>query len=368
MTDTTNAVDIAEVGNADEQKNIAQPLGTLEHLPPNDLVIGDNVRDKADLDKEFLASLREHGVLVPITARSLDDGQPLVRNGQRRVLGAREVGLTTVPVYVLPANASDEAAEAIERIVEQIVSNDQKRDLTDAQRARGIQQILDAGLSATKVAKRLSVSRAVVKAASTAAASTTAMEALNSGQLSLVEAAAIAEFEDDGAALQRLVDAAGSPRFDHTVAQLREERAAQQAYADAAATSPAQGYTVLDQCPHWRDTSRVGLRYLRTAAGAEATDEAVTNPAHWAVFLTEDTVYVDAQTAEPVDEDDIDFHSRFRPDEQPEDGLHVNSVLEKTVFVPEWYLREPRGGGADGGGYRHQLPADQRRAGHDRQR
>jgi ParB family transcriptional regulator, chromosome partitioning protein len=53
--------------------------------------------------------------------------------------------------------------------------------------------MIDAGLSATKVAK-FSVSRDVVKAASTAGASTTTMEALNSGQLSLVEAAAITEF------------------------------------------------------------------------------------------------------------------------------------------------------------------------------
>jgi ParB-like chromosome segregation protein Spo0J len=85
--------------------------------------------------------------------RSEDGTTVTVRNGQRRTLGAREVGLTSVPVYVLPANACDETAEAVERIVHQIVTNDQKADLTDAQRARGIQQMIDAGLSATKVAK-----------------------------------------------------------------------------------------------------------------------------------------------------------------------------------------------------------------------
>ena len=78
-----------------------------------------------------------------------------MRNGQRRTLGAREVGLATVPVYVVTASAGDEAAEAVERIVHQIVTNDQKADLTDAQRARGIQQMIDVGLSASKVAKIL---------------------------------------------------------------------------------------------------------------------------------------------------------------------------------------------------------------------
>jgi hypothetical protein len=42
-----------------------------------------------------------------------------------------------------------------ERVAEQVVENDQRRQLTDAQRARGIQQMIDAGLSVTKVAKIL---------------------------------------------------------------------------------------------------------------------------------------------------------------------------------------------------------------------
>ena len=134
MTDTTNnTVDAAEI-DADTEAGHEQAIGSLEHLDPHALQIGENVRDAVDLDKELLASLRQHDVLVPITAvRSDVDGRILVRNGQRRTLGAREVGLSSVPVYVLPATASDETAEAVERIVHQIVTNDQKADLTDAQ-------------------------------------------------------------------------------------------------------------------------------------------------------------------------------------------------------------------------------------------
>ena len=190
--------------------------GNLEHLDPNTVQIGENIRDAVDLNKEFLDSLREHGVLVPLTAVRGDDGVVRIRNGQRRTLGAREVGLATVPVYVLPATATDDAAEAVERIVHQIVANDHKADLTDVQRTRGIQQMIDAGLSATKVAKRLSVSRDTVKAATTAAGSDTAMDALSSGQLSLTEAAAITEFEEDPASVSKLLEAAGGPQFEHT--------------------------------------------------------------------------------------------------------------------------------------------------------
>lgn len=315
-----------------------EPNGTLEHVDPANLQIGENVRDAVDLGKDFLSSLKEHGVLIPITAVRGDDGTLIVRNGQRRTLGARQVGLASVPVYVMPPGATDADAERIERIVHQIVTNDQKADLTDAQRARGIQQMLDAGLSATKVAKSLSIGRDTVKAAAAAAGSPTAMEALNSGQLSLVEAAAVTEFESDPDAVRRLLDAAGEPRFDHTLAQLREERASAQAYEAAAASYTARGFTVLDNDPGWGNPSCVSTRYLRTADGGEVTEAAIGDPAHWAVLLYEDTGWADRETGEIIDSALIDWNTEDDPDAQAADGLrHFNSVVETTTYDPEWF-------------------------------
>ena len=54
-------------------------------------------------------------------------------------MAARKLGLSSIPVYVVPATAADAAAETIERIVHQIVTNDQDLDLTDAQRARAVE-------------------------------------------------------------------------------------------------------------------------------------------------------------------------------------------------------------------------------------
>ena len=56
MTDTTNTVDTAEV-DANMGASAGQAIGSLEHLDPNVLQIGENVRDAVDLGKEFLASL-----------------------------------------------------------------------------------------------------------------------------------------------------------------------------------------------------------------------------------------------------------------------------------------------------------------------
>jgi ParB family chromosome partitioning protein len=322
--------------------------GSLEHLDPNTVDIGENVRDAVDLNKAFLDSLREHGVLVPLTAVRGDDGVVRIRNGQRRTLGAREVGLATVPVYVLPATATDDAAEPVERIVHQIVTNDQNDDLTDVQRARGIQQMIDAGLSATKVAKRLSVSRHTVQAATAAAGSATAMEALSSGQLSLMEAAVLTEFEADQVSVSKLLDAAGGPQFDHTVAQLRQDREAAKARAEAAESFAAQGYRVLDERRAWRDTNCVELRWLRTPEGQQVTEEAISDPAHWAVWLDEDVNYVDRQSGDPVDEDSIDFYTEHHPEQQPEEGLrHFSTVIEKAVYAPVWFCLDYHGAGLD---------------------
>ena len=337
MTDTTPITDGA---------GASQPIGTLEHLDPRSLTLELNVRDVADLDAEFLASIKEHGVLVPIAAVRDEHGTVWVRAGQRRTLAAREANLSTVPVYVRPLTAAVQASQTVARVAEQIVENDQRRQLTDAQRARGIQQLIDAGLSVAKVAKRLSVAKDAVKAAHTAAQSTTAMDALASGQLSLVEAAAITEFEDMPGALDRLLSAAGTRRFEHTVAQLREEHASAEAKAQAAQVYTDMGYTVLEQRPESSDPACVPLHYLVTAEGAEVDERAVTNPAHWAVLLYEDTALCDVDTGGIVDEEAVDWDTEDQPHAEPAEGLrHAKTVAETTVFAPEYYCLDYRAAG-----------------------
>lgn len=340
MTDITST-DTA--GNATDQ-----PIGTLEHLDPALLDIGDNVRDDAALSKAFIANIAENGVLVPITAvRDAERPEVIrVRNGQRRTLAAREAGLSSVPVYVLPSTAADATQETIDRIVHQIVTNDQKLDITDAQRARGIQQMIDAGMSVTKVAKKLSVGKDAVKAAHTASRSATAMDALASGQLSLVEAAAITEFEDMPGAVERLMSAADSGWFEHTVAQLRQQRATDEARAQVAPAYGDKGFTLLEQRPDSWDPACIPLHHLVTADGEEADDDAVTHPAHWAVLLVEDTAWCDVETGEVIDEESVDWETEDQPDATPAEGMrHANTVTEAQVFTPDYYCLDYRAAG-----------------------
>jgi ParB family chromosome partitioning protein len=325
-----------------------QALATVEHIDPQTLEFEDNVRDEVELDKEFLASLREHGVIVPIIAIRDTMGRTLVREGQCRTLGAREVGLTSVPVYVVPADAADADTATVQRIVQQMVANDRRKDLTNGQRARAIQQMLDTGMSATKVAKKLAMSRDVVNAAGAAAKSVTALNALNDGQLDFRQAEVLTEFEDDPAAVERLLRAAGhgSQHFEHEVSSLRSQRETDALYAEAEKIYVEQGFTVLEDRPRWNDTSAVAPSYLRTADDEKVSDEVEKEPEHWAVYLTEEYAYVDAKTGEPVDDDDVDDQTRYNTDREAGEGLrHYATVTEKTIIVPEWFCLDYQAAG-----------------------
>jgi ParB family chromosome partitioning protein len=330
-----------------ENTEAPKTLGTIEYIDPETLELEANVRDDVQLDEEFLASLREHGVIVPLTAVRDAAGRTLVREGQCRLLGAREVGLAKVPVFVLTETAAKNAdARTLERIVHQMVANDKRKGLTEAQRARGIQTMLDTGVSPTKVAKKLSIGTGDVKAAGVAAKSPVALEALDTEQITFQEAAALVEFESDDHAVAQLIRAAGTRSFDHTVEQLRTARETERRRQAAAAEWSAQGYTVLDGFPRWDDLSCLSLRYLRTAEDASATEADVKDPAHWAAHLTEDYAYFDRETGEPVDDDTVDDDTRDDESLEPEEGLrHYNTVEERTVFVPEWYCLDYQGAG-----------------------
>jgi ParB family chromosome partitioning protein len=319
--------------------------GTLEHLDPHTLVLEANVRDDAVLDAEFVANIKEHGVLIPIAGVRDADGNIVVRMGQRRTLAAREAGVSSVPVYVRPL-ADGNTANLVARVAEQIVENDHRRALTESQRVRGIQQLLDAGVSVTKVAQKLSVKKDIIKAAAAVGNSAAATIALDTGQLSLAEAAALTEFEDLTDAVQRLTVVAGTSRFDHVVAQLRQQQASQRAQVEAEKVWRDKGFTVLDERPRSWDINCVELCYLRTADGTMVEEDSVTDPARWAVLVDEDDALVDAETGEIVEESSVDWTTEHDPGATPADGKrHANTVKDAVVHVPIYYCLDYRSAG-----------------------
>ena len=229
-------------------------------VDPTTLIIGDNVRAAAHLDRQFLASLREHGVMNPIQATRTGDGTLTVKRGQRRTLGAVKAGLTTVPVLVV-ADDTDEAS----RIVKQWHENERRDALTETDRLAAVEQLTILGVPAGNIARRLGTPKKQVEAAVLANGSETAKAAAAKHALTLTEAALIAEFDGDGDGevvkdILRAVKDGGSA--DHVAQRARDEKARQQAHDQAVTELVEAGVTVIDR-PGYDDKTVEELREIR---------------------------------------------------------------------------------------------------------
>lgn len=98
--------------------------------------------------------------------------------------------------------------------------------LTRAETVAAIQTLFDLGQSQTSIARATGLKAAEVKAARKVAAALTTLPE-GAEELNLLELADLADFADDQAATDDLLEAAGDQgEFAHKVAQLRRRRAA----------------------------------------------------------------------------------------------------------------------------------------------
>src|SRR5215211_7846503 len=186
------------------QTTAASPVTRVE-LGPRSLLVDVNIRTDARLDKDFVASIKDLGVLVPITAVRTATGDVRVRFGHRRTLAAIEADLATVPVEIVGDEATDDAGE-IERILTQHAENAHRTALTDSEQLGVIEQLSAFGLSAAQVAKRTKIKREKVNTALAVTKSELAKAATERYDFLTVEqAATIAEFDDDPEAVKQLI-------------------------------------------------------------------------------------------------------------------------------------------------------------------
>lgn len=100
------------------------------------------------------ASIREVGVLQPIVVRAEDDGYELIA-GERRWRAARMAGLAEIPALV--RSTTDTGT-----LIEALIENVQREDLTPLEEASAYQELVDTGLTHDEVAKRVGKSRTAV--------------------------------------------------------------------------------------------------------------------------------------------------------------------------------------------------------------
>lgn len=303
-----------------------EPAMTLEHLDPSALIADANVRYDLRLTEEFVASIAERGVLVPLGCVRTPDGVQ-IRHGHRRAFAAIKAGRPTVPCIVVDA-AGEGLAGDVDRILTQYDENTHREGLTTAENAGVVADLLDLGLTTEFIAKQTQMSRSDVQAAQKVAHSKVATKAADTyGFLSLDQAAGLAEFEDDEAALQELTMYAHNQpgSFAHALQRRRDARENSKLIAAARAEWEADGIKVLDQRPNYGHD----LNALVDAKGKTLTEKNHRNcPGH---ALYPAIQYVRATAA---DQDGAD------PDHDA-----ISDRGSRPVVRPEAYCTNPRANG-----------------------
>ena len=213
----------------------------IAQIDPASVIIGTNVRLDARLDKDFIASIRERGVLEPVVVTKDEEGRYLLRYGQRRTLAAVEVGQATIPAYIVESTAD------ADRIIDQLAENDHRAGINVGERVAALATLAGLGMTAAQIAKQTATRKADVETALVVAASPMASKATNRFHfLTLDQAATIAEFETDGEAVKGLTVAAKEGQFDHVAQRLRDDRDRQSRLDEAHSALKAEGTAVIE--------------------------------------------------------------------------------------------------------------------------
>jgi ParB family chromosome partitioning protein len=169
-------------------------------------------------------------------------------------------GCPRIPVYVVEGDLDGD----VERILEQVAENDARTALGVSDRARAWQQLAAFGLSPTQIAKRSGRKRAEVQAGLAVADSQVASSAAAAHDLTLGQAAVLAEFDDDADAVQALTDTAHADpaRFAHLAQRLRDARAEARAVAAMVDDLTGQGIAVQAERPAYDDATALPLHRL----------------------------------------------------------------------------------------------------------
>lgn len=262
-----------------ENKNVEKRAGNSPDakvefglLDPRTLLVETNVRTEANLTPRFLKSIRDNGVLSPILVQRTEQGLR-VRAGQRRTLAAVEVDLEAIPAMIVQGDE-----DQIRRLREQMAENDDRQGLRHADYVAAFEQMSLLGVSAVDIANTTGHSTSDVKAALTVAKTKKAKAVQAKYDLTLDQAAVLAEFENDTEAVKALTEIAiKSPdRFAHAAQQRRDDRDAAARLAEAVKALADAG---IKQVTNWNTEVKDNkaareLQQLQSGEGKALTPEA----------------------------------------------------------------------------------------------
>ena len=139
------------MGSQEEKSSLFLPISQVESCSsqPRKQFDPDALADLAD-------SIREHGIIQPLTVRKLQSGYYQIIAGERRWRAARMAGLTQVPAIIIEAD--DRKAMELA-----MIENLQREDLNPIEEAEGYQALMDSyQMTQEEAAARVGKSRSSV--------------------------------------------------------------------------------------------------------------------------------------------------------------------------------------------------------------
>lgn len=268
--------EITSTASTTDAENMA-----LIWLDPRAIQAGRNIRP-VDLDPSFVGSIRERGVLEPVTVVS-DDllGYSLVF-GFHRHAAAVEAGLDRIPAIVRNDISTNAA-----KIIEQLTENIHRSDMRPSDIAAAYDQLALEGLDVDEIARQVSQDKTKVTASLRLhKMPKAARDAADAGQLDLEQSMAIAEFETNDKVYTRLLKVvADGGNLKYALESERRRKRNREGKAKARAQLLLAGVNVIPQPGY----SAVSVR-LHSIRNGEETHTAETHaqcPGH-AAYLSEE--------------------------------------------------------------------------------
>jgi ParB family chromosome partitioning protein len=147
-------------GGAPVARSSVPDLGRIHEVPIGN--IKPNARqprhhfDHAELES-LVQSIREHGIIQPLVARSLPDGSFELIAGERRLRASQMLGLTSVPVIV--RDVKDDR----DKLLVALVENLNRSDLNAMEEAQSYAILSDEfGLTQDEIARRVGKARPTI--------------------------------------------------------------------------------------------------------------------------------------------------------------------------------------------------------------
>ena len=137
----------------------ARPMSEMAEIRIADIV-PNPTQPRKEFDEEALAeladSIRQLGVIQPVTVKAAEGGKYIIISGERRWRAAQRAGLDTLPAYIREVDDQNLHAMAL-------VENIQRQDLNAIEIALGLQRLVDeCGLTQDALSEKVGKKRSTI--------------------------------------------------------------------------------------------------------------------------------------------------------------------------------------------------------------